>query len=485
MSRKEGNFMSLENQNNGQLSNPARLTLMAVLLSGAFVAILNQTLLATAIPHIMADLELEADVAQWLQSVFMLVNGIMIPITAFLINKFSTRALFFTALSLFGMGTLLCGISPNFPMLLSGRILQAAGAGIIMPLMQTILFLVYPRSERGKAMGMFGLVISFAPAIGPTLSGWFIDIYPWRGLFYMLLPIVIIDLIVAYFILRNVTERTNPKLDMLSIILSSLGFGGLLYGFSVAGNSGWLSPAVILSLIVGAVTLVFFIRRQNRLEQPILEFGVFKDKIFTLATALGMIVFMAMIGGAVILPILMQNMLGFSAMASGMMLFPGAVVMGVMSPVTGRLFDRYGAKWLAIIGLGLVAVTSLMFTNLDTETTFTYLAVVNAFRMLGVAMVMMPVTTAGLNQMSKKLVPHGTAMNNTMRQVAGAVGTALLVSIMTNTMIPEQGAQGMIRGVNIAFMFAGGLAIIGFIMAFWLRKPDESEFDEAYDSEQE
>lgn len=480
---KEGKFMSLQNENKSQLSNKGRLTLMAVLLSGAFAAILNQTLLATAIPHIMADLELEADVAQWLQSVFMLVNGIMIPVTAFLISKFSTRALFFTALSLFGMGTLVCGISPNFPVLMMGRVLQAAGAGIIMPLMQTILFLVYPKSERGKAMGMFGLVISFAPAIGPTLSGWFIDIYPWRGLFYMLLPIVIIDLIVAYFILRNVTEQTNPKLDIVSIILSTLGFGGLLYGFSVAGNSGWLSPVVIISLIVGAIALFIFIRRQNSLEQPILEFGVFKDKIFTLTTALGMIVFMAMIGGAVILPILMQNMLGFSAMASGMMLFPGALIMGVMSPITGRLFDRYGARWLAIIGLGIVTVTTLMFTNLDTETTFTYLAVVNAFRMLGVAMVMMPVTTAGLNQMSKKMVPHGTAMNNTMRQIAGAVGTALLVSIMTNTMIPEQGAQGMIQGVNIAFMFAGGLAFIGFIMAFRLRNPDESEYDEAYDNQ--
>lgn len=478
---KEGKFMSLQKENEGQLTNAGRLTLMAVLLSGAFAAILNQTLLATAIPHIMADLELEADVAQWLQSVFMLVNGIMIPVTAFLISKFSTRALFFTALSLFGLGTLVCGISPNFPILMAGRVLQAAGAGIIMPLMQTILFLVYPKSERGKAMGMFGLVISFAPAIGPTLSGWFIDIYPWRGLFYMLLPIVIIDLIVAYFILRNVTEQTNPKLDMLSIILSTLGFGGLLYGFSVAGNSGWLSSAVIISLAVGAVALFIFIRRQNSLEQPILEFGVFKDKIFTLTTALGMIVFMAMIGGAVILPILMQNMLGFSALASGMMLFPGAVIMGVMSPITGRLFDRYGARWLAIIGLGIVAVTSLMFTNLDTETTFTYLAVVNAFRMLGVSMVMMPVTTAGLNQMSKKLVPHGTAMNNTMRQIAGAVGTALLVSIMTNTMLPDQGAQGMIHGVNISFMFAGGLALIGFILAFKLRKPDDSEYDEAYD----
>lgn len=462
--------MSLENNKNSKLTKNSRTILMAVLLSGAFAAILNQTLLATAIPHIMTDLNLDTDVAQWLQSVFMLVNGIMIPITAFLINKFSTRTLFFTAMSLFGLGTLICGISPSFPVLLGGRVLQAAGAGIVMPLMQTILFLVYPRNERGKAMGMFGLVISFAPAIGPTLSGWFIDIYPWRGLFYMVLPIVAIDLIVAYFILKNVTEKTNPKLDMTSIILSTLGFGGLLYGFSAAGNSGWLSLTVILPIIIGALALYMFIKRQNRLEEPILEFGVFKDKIFTLSTSLGMIVFMAMIGGAVILPIFMQTMLGFSALESGMMLLPGALIMGLMSPVTGRMFDKYGAKWLAVIGLGLVTITTMMFANLDTKTTFTYLAVVNSFRMLGVAMVMMPVTTEGLNRLSNKLVPHGTAMNNTMRQVAGAVGTALLVSIMTNTMIPEDGVQGMIHGVNMSFLFAGVLAFIGFVLAFRLPK---------------
>lgn len=465
--------MSLENENNNQLTGKSRTILMAVLLSGAFAAILNQTLLATAIPHIMTDLNLDADVAQWLQSVFMLVNGIMIPITAFLINKFSTRTLFFTAMSLFGIGTLICGISPSFPVLLTGRILQAAGAGIVMPLMQTILFLVYPRDQRGKAMGMFGLVISFAPAIGPTLSGWFIDIYPWRGLFYMILPIVVIDLIVAYFILRNVTEKTNPKLDMTSIILSTFGFGGLLYGFSAAGNNGWLSLAVILPIIIGAIALVLFIKRQNRLEEPILEFGVFKDRIFTLSTSLGMIVFMSMIGGAVILPIFMQTMLGFSAMESGMMLLPGALIMGIMSPVTGRLFDKYGAKWLAIIGLGMLTVTTLMFATLNTETTFTYLAVVNTFRMLGVAMVMMPVTTAGLNRLTNRLVPHGTAMNNTMRQVAGAVGTALLVSIMTNMARPEQGVEGMIHGVNMSFLFAGILAFIGFILAFRLRKNED------------
>lgn len=452
-----------------------RTPIVIVLISAAFVAILNQTLLTTAFPHIMKDLNIDANSVQWLQSIFMLVNGIMIPITAFLIDRFTTRQLFFTAMGLFGIGTFISSIAPTFTILLTGRVLQAAGAGIMMPLMQTILFLIFPINKRGSAMGMFGMVIAFAPAIGPTLSGWLVDQFPWRSLFYIVLPIVVIDLIVAYFLLKNVTKQKYPKVDMLSIALSTLGFGGILYGFSSAGTHTWTSAHVYLSLIIGTVTLVWFILRQLKLEQPILEFRVFKNKMFTITTALGMVSFVAMIGAAVIMPIMMQDMLGFSAMKSGMSLMPGAIIMGLMSPITGRLFDKYGARWLAIIGLIITVITTFMFANLHVETSFTYLATVNAARMFGIAMVMMPVTTAGLNSLSNELIPHGTAMNNTMRQVAGSVGTALLVTIMTKAAIPEQGVEGMIRGVNVSFIVAGIFAIIALILAFFVRntKPGE------------
>ncbi|WP_164669722.1 MDR family MFS transporter [Virgibacillus doumboii] len=455
-------------QSTGTIS---KIPIMLVLISGAFAAILNQTLLATALPHIMRDLQLSPSTAQWLQSIFMLVNGIMIPITAFLIERFTTRGLFLTAMGIFGVGTVVCAVAPNFSILMAGRILQAGGAGIIMPLMQTILFFIFSIEKRGTAMGMFGLVIAFAPAIGPTLSGYLVEHFPWRSLFYVVLPVIIIDTIVAYFLLKNVTERKFPRVDVLSIILSTLGFGGLLFGFSTVGgeNVTWLSNIVVIPMIVGAISLTLFIWRQLKLEQPILEFRIFKYTMFTLTTALGMIVFMAMIGAAVVLPLFMQNMLGYTALESGLMLMPGAVLMGIMNPINGRLFDKFGAKWLAVIGLFLLTVTTFMFANLTPETTFTYLAVVNAVRMFGVAMVMMPVTTAGLNQLPTSLIPHGTAMNNTMRQVSGAVGTALLVSVMTNNKIPGEGVSGEIHGVNVSFIVAGVFAIIGFIMAFFIK----------------
>src|SRR5690625_2049280 len=220
------------------------IPLIIVLLSGAFITILNQTLLGTALPPIMRDLQLDENTVQWLQSVFMLVNGIMIPITAFLIDRFTTRGLYLTAMSLFALGTLIAAVAPGFSLLMGGRILQAAGAGIMMPLMQTIMFLIFPIDKRGTAMGLFGLVIAFAPAIGPSLSGWLVDQFPWRSVFIVVLPIAIINITAAYFLLKNVTEQTFPKVDIPSIILSTLGLGGLLYGFSIEGNVGCLSAHV-------------------------------------------------------------------------------------------------------------------------------------------------------------------------------------------------------------------------------------------------
>jgi EmrB/QacA subfamily drug resistance transporter len=443
--------------------------LMLVLISGAFVAVLNQTILTTALPDIMKDLNLDASVAQWLQSIFLLVNGIMIPITAFLIERFTTRGLFLTAMGLLAIGTLIGSVSPNFAFLILGRILQAAGAGIIMPLMQTIVFLVFPVEKRGTAMGLFGLVIAFAPAIGPTLSGWLVDHFDWRSLFYILLPFILSNIIVAFFILKNVTIQKFSKIDILSIVYSTLGLGGILYAFSTAGGSGWSSVQVIVSMLVGATCLALFIVRQVKIDHPILRFSVFNYRVFTVTTILGMIVFLSLIGGSVILPIYMQNMLKFTAFESGLILLPGALVMGIMSPVTGRLFDKFGARWLSIIGLIILVITTFMLSNLTQNTTFIYLSVVNAIRMFAVSMVLMPVTTAGLNELPPELIAHGTAMNNTMRQVAGAVGTAVLVTVMTNYSVPAAGVSGLIHGVNISFIVAGIIASIGLLLSFFIK----------------
>ncbi|MCZ8515520.1 MDR family MFS transporter [Paenibacillus filicis] len=444
--------------------------ILFVLLIGSFVAVLNQTLLATALPRIMQDLQIDLSTAQWLTTSFMLVNGIMIPITAYLIGTYSTRQLFIGAMTFFGLGTLVAAISPDFTMLLIGRILQAFGAGVMMPLGQVVILSLYPVNKRGAAMGLVGLVIGLGPAIGPTLAGVMVEHFPWRSLFYIVLPIVVLNILFAVFIMRNVTERTYPKLDLLSIVLSTIGFGGLLYGFSEAGTSGWSSTVVIVALILGVIALTAFILRQNRLKQPILEFRVFRDPNFSLTTILSVISFTSMIAAETLIPVFMQNMLGYSALESGLALMPGAVLMGVMMPITGRLFDKFGIRWLAIVGFTIITITGYLFTRLEAATSFPYVLTVYMIRMVGISLIMMPLATAGINSLDRKLISHGTAMNNTMRMVGGSIGTAILVTIMSNsiTAIGKPTPGDMIEGVNAAFWVATLLALSGTILTFRL-----------------
>lgn len=449
-----------------------RKTIVALLLAGAFISILNQTLMITAIPPIMEEMGITANTGQWLTTVFMLVNGIMIPISAFLLERFTTRQLFITAMSIFAIGTLISGIAPNFSFLLVGRVIQSAGAGVMLPLMQTVFLLIFPVHKRGSAMGLIGLVISFAPALGPAISGWVTEHYSWRVLFFIILPIAIVDIIIAFFALKNVTELKKPKLDIPSVILSSFGFGGLLYGFTSAGNNGWGASLTIISLTVGVVSLFMFILRQLRLQHPMLEFRVFTYSLFPLAVVIGIISFMGLIGTETLIPLYMQNMREFTAFEAGIALLPGALISGFMSPITGRIFDRYGARKLAMTGLLIVAVSSIPFTRLDTETSLAFMTIMYSIRMFGLSMVMMPISTAALNQLPKRLIPHGAAMDNTMRQVGASVGTAILVTVMTTT--GETAARAdipnpAIYGVNVAFIVITVLAFVGLLTSFFVR----------------
>ncbi len=353
--------------------------------------------------------------------------------------------------------------------------------------MQTVFLMIFPVNKRGTVMGLVGLVISFAPAIGPTLSGWITEHYSWRMLFYIILPIAIIDIIIAYFVMKNVTEVSKPKVDILSIILSSFGFGGLLYGFTSAGNSGWSSPVTIIVITVGVLSLIAFILRQFKLENPMLEFRVFKYSIFPLTVSIGMISFMGLIAVETLVPLYMQDARDFSAVDSGLVILPGALITGLMSPITGRIFDKIGARWLTITGLFLMTGATFFFSFLDDKTSITYLTLVFAIRMLGVSMVMMPVATAGLNQLPKRLIAHGAAMDNTLRMVFASVGTAIMVSIMTTA---QQKAQTSgeafpgIVGANTAFLVLSFVTLAGFIVSLFIKNSKPSDIDqESYEKE--
>lgn len=489
-------------ENGKQEANRPPYGIISILMIGAFIAFLNNTLLNIALPSIMEDLKVDAATVQWLTTGFMLVNGVLIPASAFLIQKYSVRRLFITAMGLFTLGTIIAGLAHVFPLLLAGRMLQASGSAIMMPLLMNVMLVSFPVEKRGTAMGVFGLVLMFAPAIGPTLSGWLIEHYDWRMLFHFVTPIAAVVLLLGIFKLKDKKEKVDIRLDIFSVLLSSLGFGGILYGFSSAGKKGWDSPEVYLTLIVGVISLVVFILRQLKQEKPMLNFTIFKYPMFALSSVISMVVTMAMFSGMILTPIYVQTIRGISPLDAGLMMLPGAIAMALMSPLTGRLFDKFGGRILAIVGLTITVVTSYFFSQLTLETTYTHLIILYTVRMFGMSMVNMPVSTNGLNQLPKRFYPHGTAMNNTLQQVSGAIGTALLVTIMSNvtesraqelgekamsnlTEQPTAAAlaemkqqilmQSMLEGINFAFfvtVFISGLALV---LAFFMKRAKQAE----------
>ncbi|WP_312469506.1 DHA2 family efflux MFS transporter permease subunit [Neobacillus sp.] len=476
--------------------------IIAVLMIGAFIAMLNNTLLNIALPSIMKDLKVEASTVQWLATGFMLVNGILIPATAFLIQKYSVRRLFLAAMMLFTIGTILAGFAHVFPVLLVGRMIQAAGSAILMPLLMNVMLVSFPIEKRGAAMGVFGLVLMFAPAVGPTLSGWLIEHYDWRMLFHFVTPIAIVVLLIGFFLLKDKKEKIDIRLDIFSLLLSSIGFGGILYGFSSAGKKGWDSPEVYGTLIIGVIALVVFIIRQLKQERPMLNFRIYKYPMFALSSVISMVVTMAMFSGMLLTPIYVQTIRGISPLDAGLMMLPGAILMAIMMPITGKLFDKFGGRVLAIIGLTITMVTSYYFSKLTLHTTYTHLIILYSVRMFGMSMVNMPVTTNGLNQLPARAYPHGTAMNSTLQQVSGAIGTALLVTIMSNrttthatelgkaamqhltkqptpAVIAEMKQQvmmkAMLEGINDAFLVTVGIAAVALILSFFIKRAKQIE----------
>ena len=476
--------------------------ILAILMIGAFISMLNETLLNVALPSIMKDLDVGASTVQWLSTGYMLVNGVMIPATAFLIQKYSVRRLFLTAISLFTVGTFLAGFSTAFPLLLVARLIQASGSAIMMPLLMNVMLNSFPPEKRGGAMGLFGLIFIFAPAVGPTLSGWMLEHYDWRMLFHFVSPIAVIVLLIGFFLLKDKKAKVEISLDFLSLVLSSIGFGGLLYGFSSAGDKGWDSPQVYGTIIVGAISLIMFILRQFKLEKPMLEFRIYKYPMFALSSAISVVISMAMFSAMLLLPIYVQTIRGISPMKSGLMMLPGALLMGIMSPITGKLFDKIGGRILAVVGLSITILTSYFFSKLTLDTSYTHLILLYSARMFGMSMVMMPVMTNGLNQLPARYYPHGTAMNSTLQQVSGAIGSALLVTIMTNRtqthaedlaasamkhltgnptpdvlaeMKQQIAMKAMLEGINDSFVVSVGIASIALFLAFFIKRSKQAD----------
>lgn len=472
--------------------------MIAVLFLGAFVSFLNNTLMNVALPTIMQDFQISYATVQWLSNGYMLVSGILIPASAFFITRFNTKSLFVTATTIFTIGTLLAAFSPNFGTLLAGRMIQAAGSSVMAPLLMNVMLVSFPIEKRGTAMGFFGLIMMAAPAIGPTLSGYIVEHHNWRVLFTMILPFAFLSILLGLWKLKNVLPTKKISLDYFSIMLSSIGFGFLLYGFSAAGNKGWSDPVIVASIAIGVIGVALFVLRQLKLETPFLSMEIFKAPSYCLSALFSSILAMGLMGGMILTPAYLQSVRHIEPMDSGLMMLPGALVMAAMSPITGRLFDKLGPRILAIVGMSIMLVTTYLLSHLALDTSIVYIITVYTVRTIGMSLVMMPVMTNGLNALAPRLNPHGTAANNTIQQIAGSIGTAILVSVMNTkaTSVGEKlmgeamqsgpitdgvkasiAQQALLEGVETAFLVATGFTLVPLILSFFLKRVTKPQIE--------
>ncbi|MFF2090516.1 MDR family MFS transporter [Paenibacillus sp. NPDC058174] len=470
------------------LSNVKRLPILISLIIGAFFSILNETLLTIAFPELVHELNVTASTLQWLSTGYMLVVGVLVPASALLVQWFTTRQMFLGAMILFTLGTLVCSISPGFSLLLVGRLLQAGGTGLMLPVMMNTILVLYPPEKRGAAMGSIGLVIMFAPAIGPTLSGLILDSLSWRWLFYLVLPFAVFSIIFAFVYLKNVSTPTKPKVDILSIILSTIGFGGIVYGFSSSGEGGggWSSPEVYGTLAAGIVALLLFVWRQLSVKEPLMDLRAFRFPMFTLTAILLIIMMMTLFSTMTLLPFLFQGALLLSVFASGLIMLPGSLLNGLISPLTGKLFDKFGPRALVIPGTIFLTIVMFFFTRVTVETTKPTFILLHICIMIAISMIMMPTQTNGLNQLPSRYYPHGTAILNTLQQVAGAIGVALFIGIMSSgqeKFLLDSGdptnkalwPQAMVAGVHNAFLVGFGFAIVALVLSFFIKRTKSPE----------
>nr|WP_233551294.1 DHA2 family efflux MFS transporter permease subunit [Cryobacterium melibiosiphilum] len=449
-----------------------------LLLVSAFVVILNETIMGVALPHLMTDLSITATAAQWLTTAFMLTMAVVIPITGFLLQRFNTRPVFMAAMALFSAGTLIAAIAPGFEVLLVGRIVQATGTAIMMPLLMTTVMTLVPASSRGKTMGNISIVISVAPAIGPTISGIILSVLDWRWMFILVLPIALGALALGAARIKNVSTPRAVPLDVFSVVLSAFGFGGFVYGLSNLSSSsaGWLP------LGVGVVALAGFVLRQlflQRTDRALLDLRTFTSRTFTTVVLMLSVSMMALFGTIILLPIYMQTVLGLDALATGLLLLPGGLTMGILAPFVGRIFDRFGPTVLLVPGTIVVSAALWSMTLMTERTEPWMLLIAHVAMSAGLAFIFTPLFTSGLGSLRPSLYSHGSAVVGTVQQLAGAIGTALFIAVMS-AQIATLTAEGISEvsatasGVHAAFVVGACISLLAIPAAFLVRRPVES-----------
>lgn len=462
------------------LSGPEHKRNMGVirlLLISAFVVILNETLMGNAIPRLIEDLGITATAAQWLTTAFMLTLAVVIPITGFLMQRFQTRPMFLAAMSLFTLGTVIAAVSPGFELLLVGRVVQASGTAIMMPLLFTTVFALVPPAIRGRVVGNISIVIAVAPALGPTVSGAILQIADWRWLFIVMVPFAVVALALGAARIVNVGVYKPGRLDVLSVVLSAFGFGGFVYGLAQLGEgeSDSTSTVALAALIGGAAIIGLFVWRQTHLQRSdaaLLDLRTFASRQFALSIAIVTIASMALFGAIILLPLYVQEVLGYDALAAGLAILPGALLQGLLAPFIGRRYDAVGPRGLVLLG-SVLLIVSLAGMSMFTEGMALWLVTAAHIGVsLGLALLFTPLLTNGLSSLRPELNAHGSAIVGTIQQVAGAAGIALFITLSAAFAGPavEEGAAITAEGIRAAFTVGTGIALITLPLVLFVRR---------------
>ncbi|WP_414941288.1 DHA2 family efflux MFS transporter permease subunit [Amycolatopsis sp. cmx-11-51] len=456
---------------------PARAGLLiGVLVLSAFVMILNETILSVALRDLTVDLQVPTTTVQWLTSGFLLTMAVVIPITGFLLERFTPRQVFIASLTLFSLGTLVSAVAPGFALLLTGRVIQACGTAVMLPLLMTTVMRLVPVEKRGATMGTITIVIAVAPAIGPTIGGAVLASLGWRWMFWIVLPLSLAALVVGMLRLRLDSETRKVPLDVPSVILSAVGFGGVLYGLSTSGESagGHQPVPPWVPIVVGVVALVVFTWRQLRLQKEdraLLDLRPFTHRSFVVSLVLTALLFMCLLGAAaILLPLYLQTVLHTSTFVSGLAVLPGGLVLGLLGRPVGALYDRFGPRPLVIPGAAAMAVSLWLFALLGAESPLVAVIAIHVLLMGGLGLMMTPLMTESLGSLPENLYSHGSAILATLQQLAGALGTALFIAVATASTVTAGAASPDSTGIRTTFMVAGCVGLAAFVGSLFVKK---------------
>ncbi len=467
---------------------------IAMLLVAAFTMILNETVMNVALRPLMIEFDVTEPTVQWLTTAFMLTLATVIPTTGYLMQRFSLRAMFTAALGLFSLGTGVAAAAVGFEMLLLGRIIQASGTAIMLPLLMTTVLTLVPTERRGVVMGNISIVISVAPATGPALSGFILHVADWRVLFLTILPIALAALLLGRPRLDDTPGTAVGKLSLPSLLLSVPGFGGLVYGISQLGGghgttgaetdaAGGVDVVAVVVLGLGVLFLVAFALLQIRLQRtghPLLDLRPLKFTMYTRALSMMLLMMIALFGAIIMLPLFLQTVRGLDTLQTGLLMLPGGILMALLAPWVGRLYDKVGPKPLVIPGGAVLVLALFLMSLLGSHTPEWEVLLLHLLLSLGLAFLFTPAFTTALNPLPRRLYTHGTALLNTLQQLAGAIGTALLIALMgigagAAASAGAGAEEATLEGFRTAFRTASIMALGIIVLGATLRATSAEE----------